>query len=821
MDMHLDAFPPLEVRVGYGQLGLRGSLGYEGKRVSVQGQPYKHALSTHPPARLRFHLGGRFASFRCRVALNDDVRADLSHADFAVIADGRQVASATQVMAGEAPRALSADIVGSQSLELVVSTDRWNFSHAVWLDPQVDESGAVEAVGTAREPVTYLDALPLQEAAVGYGSIGLHGSMGYENKQVSVQGRHYSHALSTHPPARLVFRLEGRFARFGCQVALNDDASAGSSHADFSVLADGRQVAAASFVMAGEPPRSLSADVSGSRALELLVRTSRWPYCHAVWLDPRVDREPVSAPPARLLDCLSRAEITLPSPLPQAERCIATIVSPGFEGLLDDLLGSLYAYGNCQDALLVVFAVDADEGCRRVAAKYGALLIPCTHRARINSTVKSVLYSVARVVDAHRFLCLDADMLVLGDLCPIFAALESCPEGSILAVREGNGPDFRDLEHALCTVYGGRSADIARLLGRPKGEAAYPLVVNDGTFAGSRTALLALDGVIRGWSEAPKWVDERRNIWWRNQFVFNLALAHLKCGVELDAAYNVQLNSQEVEMRQGGGRVQALWHGQRGRVLHFNGLGRHKYPEWRGLFARVKEPLIGRGDGDGYAAFLGALRAWVGRYGVAALAWSFYGTSDARSARVRDPGTFPLFALLHYLIRSNGCVRVLETGTARGVSAACLASAVAHRTNGRVVTLDPDVHPEREVLWAALPEAMHACIEPRAVGALEGMAEALKADERYDAVLLDSLHTEEHVWAEFELSAQLVCPGGLILIHDARLPGATVGRALQRIEAAGYGVVRLWSAEGGVPEDDQLGLAVIENRQRATRESLG
>jgi hypothetical protein len=42
----------------------------------------------------------------------------------------------------------------------------------------------------------------------------------------------------------------------------------------------------------------------------------------------------------------------------------------------------------------------------------------------------------------------------------------------------------------------------------------------------------------------------------------------------------------------------------------------------------------------------------------------------------------------------------------------------------------------------------------------------------------------------------------------------TVGEALQRIEAAGYGVVRLWTAEGGVCEDDRFGLAVIENRCR-------
>jgi len=253
------------------------------------------------------------------------------------------------------------------------------------------------------------------------------------------------------------------------------------------------------------------------------------------------------------------------------------------------------------------------------------------------------------------------------------------------------------------------------------------------------------------------------------------------------------------------------------RVLHFSGVGRRKYPEQRNQFVRVSDPLTGGGGGDPYAAFLDALRAWIGRFGLASLAWSFYGVTDATTARVADPSTFPLLALLHYLVRTNGCVRVLETGTARGISAACLASAVAHRAEGRVVTLDPYRHAERSELWKMLPESIHRCIEERTVGSLEGMAAALEAGERYEAALLDSIHTEEHVWAEFELASRLVCPGGLILIHDAIYAHGTVGKALSRIQAAGYDVTRLWTAESGMHEDDRLGLAVIENRR--TREA--
>jgi NPCBM/NEW2 domain-containing protein len=217
----------------------------------------------------------------------------------------------------------------------------------------------------------YLDALSPLLAQVGYGELGLRGHLGYEHKLVSVQRQSYRHALSTHPPARLLFHLNGRFASFRCQVALNDDTARGISDADFLVSVDGRQVASAPAVVAGEPPRIITADITGAQLLELAVATSRWEHCHAVWLDPQVDEAVVDSCPTTLVDCLGRAEITLPSMLPRAERCITTAVSPGYTHLLDDMLGSLYANGSCQDTLLLVFALGLDAECARMVASHG------------------------------------------------------------------------------------------------------------------------------------------------------------------------------------------------------------------------------------------------------------------------------------------------------------------------------------------------------------------------------------------------------------------------------------------------------------------
>ena len=55
----------------------------------VRGQPYNHALSTHPPAHLMFQFDGSFQYFTCQGALNDDVPTGLSHADSSVLANGR------------------------------------------------------------------------------------------------------------------------------------------------------------------------------------------------------------------------------------------------------------------------------------------------------------------------------------------------------------------------------------------------------------------------------------------------------------------------------------------------------------------------------------------------------------------------------------------------------------------------------------------------------------------------------------------------------------------------------------------------------------
>src|SRR5687767_13438430 len=255
----------------------------------------------------------------------------------------------------------------------------------------------------------YLDQLHIREQSVGYGSLGMHGALGYDSGFVI--RRQYQHALSAHAPSRLVFDVDGRFDEFHCEVALNDAVSKKGSAADFVVYADDRVVAAASSVRAGDSPRQLQPRISDTQRLTLVTQTTQWAFCHSLWLDPQVSAYSANQSSIKWTDALKRVEVQVPLSQIVADRCIATVASAGYEHLLADLLGSLRAQGLSDETLVAVFNVDDDAACARIIKKYGAYGIPCGPLARRNQTIKSALYSVASLVDAREYICLDSDML--------------------------------------------------------------------------------------------------------------------------------------------------------------------------------------------------------------------------------------------------------------------------------------------------------------------------------------------------------------------------------------------------------------------------
>jgi glycosyltransferase involved in cell wall biosynthesis len=286
------------------------------------------------------------------------------------------------------------------------------------------------------------------------------------------------------------------------------------------------------------------------------------------------------APTRGLVDCLGAAEV-VPSPgLPRAERCVAVVASEGTAALLDDLLTSLDRFGGLEGVPRVVFVEEGATACARVASRLGAATVAYRPLRRPSPTLKGVLYSAARVLEAEQFLLLDVDLLVLDTLAPLLDACRGEDGGRIHSAAESLPSGGRaTLGEALRTIYRARAADVARLCGGASVE-GFPRVINDGVLVAERGALLAVDEALRASPDLVAWVHAEPSVWWRQKAALNIVLARLGLDVALDGANNVQLHVERVERKSFDGSPGALWQGRRASVVHFNGSARRTQADW-------------------------------------------------------------------------------------------------------------------------------------------------------------------------------------------------------------------------------------------------
>lgn len=274
-------------------------------------------------------------------------------------------------------------------------------------------------------------------------------------------------------------------------------------------------------------------------------------------------------------DPLARAAIKLPSLSLRAEICVATVASPGFEGWLDTMLGSLSRWGNLAGALRVVFTVDDIWGsCRELAEQHGCQVIECRSLAPIDAGIKSILYSVASVVQAEHFLCLDSDMLIFDDLRPLLAEATSAP-GKILVANNDSVVAPPTLGQQFVSLYKGHPHELACLASSAASLVQldqYPIVVNDGLMCGDTAAFRQVEQTIRQMPAAISWIEHAPHLGYRNQMALNAALALTDSGQQTAAKWNVQLHYQQLQpWTEQEGLPVAQWNAARVGVLHFTG----------------------------------------------------------------------------------------------------------------------------------------------------------------------------------------------------------------------------------------------------------
>ncbi len=93
---------------------------------------------------------------------------------------------------------------------------------------------------------------------------------GGDGLPLTVAGTVYDKGLGMHAPAQVQIDVQGRCTRFEAEVGV-DDETAGQGSVTFTVLGDGRQLAAGDAVRGGQAAVGLTADLTGVHTLTLAV----------------------------------------------------------------------------------------------------------------------------------------------------------------------------------------------------------------------------------------------------------------------------------------------------------------------------------------------------------------------------------------------------------------------------------------------------------------------------------------------------------------------------------------------------------------------
>ena len=108
---------------------------------------------------------------------------------------------------------------------------------------------------------------------------------------------------------------------------------------------------------------------------------------------------------------------------------------------------------------------------------------------------------------------------------------------------------------------------------------------------------------------------------------------------------------------------------------------------------------------------------------------------------------------------------VVETGTFQGGSALYLANIFDQIGYGRVITIDTTPQPDRPI-HPRIQYVHGSSIDPAIVTKVRAAI-----DGRRTMVILDSEHTEAHVYAEMNAYSALVQPGDYLVVEDTNVNG--------------------------------------------------
>lgn len=131
---------------------------------------------------------------------------------------------------------------------------------------------------------------------------------------MTIAGRTFTRGIGTHARSRFFLQLDGGAKRFSAFVGVDDEVKGTSARVEFRVLADGKLVWSSGAMKAGDAAKPVDLDMSGVKALALLVADggNGIDNDHADWADARF--EVTGARPKGVTRMVQKPTILTPAP---------------------------------------------------------------------------------------------------------------------------------------------------------------------------------------------------------------------------------------------------------------------------------------------------------------------------------------------------------------------------------------------------------------------------------------------------------------------------------------------------------------------------
>jgi len=144
------------------------------------------------------------------------------------------------------------------------------------------------AAAASKAKTVYLDQLDVRLSSTGWGRSRKNRSV--DGRPIKIAGKSFKRGVGTHPPGMIRVKLDGKTTKFTAMVGI-DSESANRGSAEFQVVVNKKVIARSGIMKGGQPAKSIEADLTGVKMVDLVVTVGGDDYSHdhTDWADAKFE----------------------------------------------------------------------------------------------------------------------------------------------------------------------------------------------------------------------------------------------------------------------------------------------------------------------------------------------------------------------------------------------------------------------------------------------------------------------------------------------------------------------------------------------------